>query len=105
MPVSPNQVNPPLGYGRDLSCVMDLTSSMAESTGRILLAEACARRLQTDRGELLDDPDYGYNIVGELGTDINLTDLARIQSQIDEELVKDERVSSSTTTAIWAGGI
>ena len=102
--VQPNEVNPPLGYGLDLTCITDLTSTMGESSGRTLLAESCARRLQTDRGQLLDDPDYGYNIVGELDADVSTVDLARIASQVDEELVKDERLLASTTVATFVSG-
>lgn len=95
----PSQVNPPLGYGIDLSCVSDLTSDMQQVSGRIALAQACARRLQTPRGGLIDDPNYGFDVVGEIDDDMSTADIARLGAQIDAELRKDERVLDSTTTA------
>lgn len=104
MSVLPAQVNPPLGYGTDLSCVSDLTAAMTEVTGRTALAEALARRLQTPRGGLIDDPNYGYDVTGEIDDDLTTRDIARIASQVDAECAKDERVISTTTTAVFLSG-
>lgn len=87
----------PPNYGTDLSCISDLDPSMAEVSGRLLLAQACVRRLTTPRGGLIDDPNYGYDVTQFLNDDLNPADLQRIASAIDAELVKDERVLSSTT--------
>ena len=95
--VSPDTID----YGRDLSCMTDLTSTATEVTGRLLLAESCVRRLQTDQGALIDDPNYGYNIVGEIDNDLTDRDIARIASQVDNELMKDERIRLSQTTASY----
>lgn len=95
----PNQVNPPFGYGIDLSCISDLDPAMVEVSGRIALAQACVRRLQTPRGGLLEDPNYGYDIIGEIDGDMTSGDLARVGAQVDAELQKDERVLTSTTAA------
>jgi hypothetical protein len=100
----PDQVNPPLGYGHDLSCLSDLTSDMAEVDGRILLGQALARRLQTPRGGLIDDPDYGYDITGEIGDDMDARKIAKIATRIDAECLKDPRVFSSDTVTTFASG-
>jgi hypothetical protein len=89
-------------YGSDLSCVFDLDPAMAEISGRLLLAQACARRIITPRGGLIDDPNYGYDITQFLNDDLSPSDLARIASGIDGELVKDERVFASSTTVNFA---
>ncbi len=104
MPITPNQVNPPLGYGHDLSCISDLTSDMAEVDGRINLGQALARRLQTPRGGLIDDPNYGTDITAEIDNDMDTRAIARIASRVDAECVKDERVFSSKTTASFVSG-
>lgn len=82
--------------GRDLSCVSDLTKAMSASSGRRALGEAIARRLQTPRGRLIDDPNYGFDLTGEIDNDIAPADIARIQSGVEAECVKDERVLSAT---------
>lgn len=95
-PVFPSQVN----YGLDLSCVTDLDPGMVEVTGRTCLVQALARRLITARGTLIDDPNYGFDLNQFLNDDLDAADVARIGSGIDAEFLKDERVLSSTTTAV-----
>jgi len=89
-------------YGTDLSCVFDLDPGMVEVSGRLLLAQACVRRLITARGTLIDDLNYGFDVTQFLNDDLDPADLARIASSIDAELTKDERVFSSSTTVSLA---
>jgi hypothetical protein len=91
--------------GHDLSCVSDLDPSMREVQGRIALAQACARRLQTPRGRLIDDPDYGYDLTDEIGDDLSPSDIARIASSVDAEMLKDERVLASSTVVTFLNQI
>ena len=83
-----------IDYGTDLSCVDDFTPSMGLSTGRRLLAEACARRLITPQGSLRRHPLYGYDVRGELNSDVSRADLARINANVNHQLLRDERIVS-----------
>jgi hypothetical protein len=97
---SPKFVN----YGHDLSCLTDLDPAMLEVDGRMLLGQALARRLQTVRGTLIDDANYGFDLCGEIDDDLITRDIARITSQVDAEFVKDDRVLSSTSVGVFVSG-
>lgn len=89
-------------YGKDLSCVADLDPSMVEVGGNTVLAQACARRLLTPRGTLIDDPDYGYDLEQWIGADIGPADVAGIQVAIQQELLKDERVNACVAVVTYS---
>ncbi len=91
--------------GHDLSCVSDLDLTGAVVSGRRLLLEACARRLITDRGTLIDDPNYGYNLTAWVNADIGPGDIDSIQSGINAECLKDERVIACSSTVAVASSI
>ncbi len=88
-------------YGHDLSCITDLDPAMLEIDGRLVLAQALARRLITPRGGLIDDPNYGYDLRLFLNDDQTAAAVAMIGSGIDAEFLKDERVLASTTTVTF----
>lgn len=93
-------------FGTDLSGITDLDPVLAEVSGLKMLGQALARRLITPRGTLCDDPNYGYDVRGELNDDLAPADVGRIASSIDAELRKDERVADSATTAtLTAAGV
>lgn len=93
-------------YGWDLSCVNDLTLSMTEVGGNVVLAQSCARRLITARGTLVDDANYGYDLTQFLGDDLDPVQVGRIQSNVAAELLKDDRVQSvRAVAALSLGGI
>lgn len=89
-------------FGTGLSCVTDLTDTMSVVSGRRLVAEAIARRLQTPRGRLIKHPNYGFDVCGELNGDLSAADIARIQSGVEAECVKDERVLDATAVLTFA---
>lgn len=91
-------------FGHDLNCLLDLDAAQSETSGLPTLLRALVRRLQCPNGGLVGDADYGYDIVGEIGDDIDLSDAARIAGNIDTEFQKDERVTASTTTAAIVPG-
>jgi hypothetical protein len=93
--------NPALGS--DLSCVSALTPQMAEVSGRRCLAENLCRRLLCDRGDLIDDLNYGCGLVGIVGSDISPADLPQIQQTIQSEFQKDSRVVSCTVSVQFVG--
>ena len=94
-----------VNYGSDLSCLNDLDPSMLETSGLHMLAQALCRRLITPRGTLIDDANYGFDLRQFLGDDLAPADVARISAGVDAELVKDERVAASQTTAGLLSGV
>lgn len=90
-----------IDYGQDLSCVSDLTPHMLVVSGLRLVGEAIARRLQTPRGALLDDPNYGYDLTGELNNDLAQGDIGRIAAGVTAECQKDSRILSASTVVVF----
>jgi hypothetical protein len=88
--------------GTCMACVTDIKPGMV--SGRRCLGEAIARRLQTPRGGLIDDPNYGFDLSGELNDDVTQEDVARMSSSIVAECLKDERVFGATATVVFANG-
>lgn len=80
-------------YGSDLSCATDLTPMMVELEGDDpqIVGESNIRRLDTPRGGLVDDPDYGYDLCGELRKPMTAQELRAIPGRIVSELSKDDR--------------
>lgn len=87
-------------FGTDLSCVTDLTSDCAEVSGVMCWLQNLCRRLQTPIGTLIDDPDYGYDILDQLDAEIDTSTLGAIGADIDSEFLKDERTLASSTTVV-----
>ena len=92
-------------FGHDLSCTSDLAESMLEVDGWTTLAQALYRRLTTPRGRLLDDPSYGMDLTALVDDGLTSGDLRRIGSQIDGELLKDERVLASSSVCTFLSGV
>ena len=80
-------------YGRDTSATSRVVPGVIVEGNR-LLAEAAIRRLRTQRGTLLYDPDYGLPLSLLLGRDMTQAELASIPGQIRNELLKDERLEN-----------
>ena len=83
-------------FGSDLACATDLDPLMRElyDDDPRLVAESCIRRLQTPRGALMDDPDYGYDLRLVLRSAAYPNKLGALPSLIRAELSKDDRVES-----------
>ena len=92
-------------YGSCWSCVSDLTMPAVMVGGNRAVAEAVARRLQTNRGRNVGDPNYGYDVTAFLDADVTQKDIVTIQSNVEAECTKDERILSATCTAILTGGV
>lgn len=88
------------GYGQDLSCVFDLDPTCAEVSGNVLLAQALVRRLITERGQLIGDPEYGTDITQYLNDDVGPSDISAMAAAIRAELKKDQRVATVTVQII-----
>jgi hypothetical protein len=89
-----------LGYGRDLSCVSDVTPTMEEVDPFSVrgIREAIVRRLTTPRGSLPDDPEYGLDLRRFLNTGHTVQTLTSLAGLITTEIGKDDRVGSISVT-------
>lgn len=76
----------------------DLTMPAVMATGFQVVAEAILRRWATTRGQLIDDPDYGFALNDMIGSDLGPGDLDYAQQQAGDEAQKDERVQSAVVT-------
>lgn len=80
-----------VGFGADLDCADDLTDTFGEVSGPIAVAQANYRRLITGPGEILDDPDYGYDLSTLIQRPLLRETLLQIPSRIEQELLLDDR--------------
>ena len=85
--------------GQDLS----MPSYMAK--GFQVVAEAVLRRWSTTRGRLVDDPNYGENLVDMISDDLSPRDVARKQQALAAEAQKDERVLKAVVTLTLTAGV
>lgn len=92
-------------FGSCWSCVTDLTMPATQATGFRVVAEAIARRWQTPRGGLIDDPNYGFDVSDFINADMSKTDIARLAQLAGSEAEKDERVLSCKVTVTLTGGV
>jgi hypothetical protein len=86
-----------LKYGRDLSCVSDLSPDFTEvdPASPLGMAQSSVRRLITPRGVLPDDADYGLDIRAYSNRGMTASELRDLAGQIRNELVKDDRVDTA----------
>lgn len=96
---------PPFGYGRDLSCVDDITPTLddVDPFSVQAVSEATIRRLSTARGTLVDDPDYGLDLRSYCNRGVPARELAQLAGGIRNEVTKDDRIETATVTASLAG--
>lgn len=90
----------PFGYGTDISCESDLDPLMTEIDGgtTLALAQAIVRRLDTPRGSLPDDGNYGIDVRGFLNRGTSAADVRQMAGEIRNEVLKDDRVDTLTVT-------
>ena len=88
-------------FGLYISCADDIDPIMREVNGFDALAQALARRLDTPRGTLIDDPDYGYDLAQLVSRGMTADELAAIPSSISDEFQKDECVASVETKVLF----
>lgn len=93
----------PVGWGSDLSCMDDLTEDCAELDGfdAKIVAQSVYRRITTPRGSLLDDPDYGVDVMQFLSSGMTTKELRAIEGQLHGEIAKDDRVDAVVCSAIF----
>jgi phage baseplate assembly protein W len=76
---------------------VDLSVDFLNVSGRTALAQALFRRWTTDRGTLIDDPNYGTNLSDYINDDLGPGDVAKIRAAAESEALKDERVLDITS--------
>jgi len=92
----------PFGYGSDISCDFDVAPDAAEVDpfSTLALAQAVVRRLDTPRGSLPDDKDYGISIRQYVNKGTTAAEIQSLAGQIRNEIIKDDRVDTLTVTVI-----
>lgn len=91
--------------GRCLSCILDFPEGGGMAAGRQAHAEALARRLVTEQGTCIDDPDYGYDLLSLLNADVTPRLLAEAETRIVEQFGQDDRTLSAACTVTMIGGV
>lgn len=87
------------------SCVTELTDPAVMVDGFRCVGEAIARRWQTPRGGLIDDPNYGYDLTDQINDDIDRATLAQVAHLAGAEGEKDERVAVCAVTITFNAGV
>lgn len=72
----------------------DVSTPSYMATGFQVVGEAVARIWTTSPKQLIDDPDYGYNLTDLIGADLSPRDLLRAQQGASVAAQRDERVLS-----------
>lgn len=87
----------PFGYGSDVSCGSDLDEDVKELDGfdPLVMKQAILRRLDTPRGSLPDDPNYGISLRSMLNAGADQERINSMGGIIRNEVCKDDRVASA----------
>jgi len=90
----------PFGYGSDISCDQDVDPNVeeVEANTTLAMAQAIVRRLDTPRGSLPDDQDYGIDVRSKLNKGMTDADVRALAGQIRSEILKDDRVDLVSVT-------
>jgi hypothetical protein len=96
--VSSTPDNEDLGYGADILCFETMDPLVRDVSGEDLLGQDLFHRLDTSRGTLIDDNDYGYDLVGLLHRPTTTQSIAMASQLIEQECQKDDRVVSVSAT-------
>jgi phage baseplate assembly protein W len=92
-------------FGLSWSCVSNLTMPSIMVTGFRVVAEAVARIWQTPQGDLIDDPNYGYDLTDCVGEDFNVSDLGRVATAAGNAAERDQRVQECNVTLSLINGV
>jgi phage baseplate assembly protein W len=94
--VAPSGPADPYGLGIDVSTFVDgdLDPTFALISGPRVVAEAIARRLQTPRGGLVRNPDYGTDLRQWVNASLTSARRAALQNAIAGEAGADPRVDT-----------
>ena len=85
-----------INFGTCWGCISDLSMPSYMASGFQVVAEAIIRRWSTSPEQLIDDPDYGYNLTDLISDDLSPSGIAQAQQAASAEAEKDERVLACT---------
>lgn len=89
-------------YGTDISYNGDdILPSLELQNTNVIVLEAICRRLQTSKGRLFYDLDYGYNLNNLIKSPI--LNMKSEERNIEIECLKDERVNKAVATINQSG--
>lgn len=93
----------PFAYGVDTLGVSDWTDTLDEVDPLSVLgiSEALLRRLQTPRGTLQDDSNYGVDLRAFLNRPTTSRSVLEITSEVRGEVLKDDRVIEALVTVTF----
>lgn len=86
-----------MSYGVDIACGYDVDWSR-DVTGAELVRLALYRRFTTRRGQLIDDPEYGFDVRAYVGEGVTEQEIALAPLRLAAEARKDDRVSAVEVT-------
>lgn len=81
-----------IDFGQDFSFLSGLDPNLGLVSGLANLGQALAHRLETPRGGLFYDGDYGTDVRGRINDAMTPAGLSRLASDVNTECRKDERV-------------
>lgn len=87
-------------YGSDFSCESDIDAGLTVVSGLVCLGQALVRRLQTPRGGLFYDLEYGTDLREFVNGHASARDIERAA---ERELLKDERVEQVRASCSFDG--
>lgn len=87
----------PFGYGLDSEGVSEDGDDI-DPFSPLAVAQAFARRIQTTRGTLPEDTDYGLDARAYLNRAMTTAELLAVAGEIRSEGVKDDRVEDAAVT-------
>jgi hypothetical protein len=96
VPISTQSGPSTVDFGTDFDFLSGLNPAFALVTGYYNLGQALAHRLQTPRGGLFYDLDYGTDIRGYVNMAITGQVASQLVGDIQSECLKDERVQTVT---------
>lgn len=88
----------------DYSTYPDVDEAFAPLNEQQAIAQVCARRLETPRGTLRTDPNFGFDCRTYVLGKVDQTVRMQLRTEIAAELVKDERVKSARVTVEHTAG-
>ncbi len=98
-----------MDYGTDISTItssgaVDLDEYFRVVSGADAVLHAVVKRLVTPYGGLLDEEDYGFDLLGLVNGSTSQRELTAAVAQIEAQCLQDERVSDATVDLSVAAG-
>jgi phage baseplate assembly protein W len=65
------------------------------------VVEHVDRLLRTAPGQLIDDPDWGIDLEGELSNDMGMAGVVKLTERVRQALVHDPRIPEASVKGRW----